>query len=51
MSYLHVSHSTLYRQMESGRLRGYKVGKNWCFYREDLRRYVGRDSKQLIKQT
>ena len=51
MSYLHVSRSTLYRLMESGRLRGYKAGKNWRFYREDLRRYVGRDSKQLIKQT
>ncbi len=51
MSYLHISRSTLYRLMKSGRLRGYKAGKNWRFYREDLRRYVGRDSKQFIKQT
>jgi excisionase family DNA binding protein len=44
MSYLRVSRSTLYRLMESGRLRGYKVGKSWRFHREDLRGCVARET-------
>jgi len=36
MRYLHVSRSTLYRFMWSGRLTGYKVGSRYRFYRADL---------------
>jgi excisionase family DNA binding protein len=44
MTYLRTSRSTLYRLMASGQLRGYKVGKSWRFYREDLRGCVARET-------
>jgi excisionase family DNA binding protein len=44
MVYLRVSRSTLYRLARSGQLLGHKVGKNWRFYHEDLRSYVGRET-------
>lgn len=36
MTFLRVSRSTLYRLMESGQLRGHKVGSTWRFYQHDL---------------
>ena len=36
MSYLRISRSTLYRLMWSNQLTGYKVGRAWRFYRNDL---------------
>ena len=37
MQYLRVSRSTVYRLMEHATLKGYKVGKTWRFYEDDLR--------------
>jgi excisionase family DNA binding protein len=37
LAFLRTSRSTLYRLMDSGQLRGHKVGNTWRFYREDLR--------------
>lgn len=34
--HLRISKSTLYRFMQSGELKGYKVGSTWRFYLSDV---------------
>jgi len=35
--FLRVSSSTIYRLLESGDLKGHKVGTKWRFFKSDLR--------------
>ncbi|MBT3377951.1 MAG: type II/IV secretion system protein [Lentisphaerae bacterium] len=39
---LDISRSTMYRLMETGKLRGFKVGRQWRFRRGDLEAYLHR---------
>lgn len=36
LAHLRISKSTLYRFMQSGELKGYKVGSTWRFYHKDV---------------
>jgi len=36
MELLKTSRQTFYRWLKSGRIRGFKAGKQWRFYRDDL---------------
>jgi excisionase family DNA binding protein len=38
--YLRVSSATLYRLMDVGKIKGYKVGSTWRFYGRDVNRLV-----------
>ena len=38
--YLKIHENTLYLKLKSGEIKGYKVGKLWRFYTEDLDKYI-----------
>jgi excisionase family DNA binding protein len=38
--YLRVSSATLYRFMDTGKIKGYKVGSTWRFYKGDVKKLV-----------
>lgn len=38
--YLKISRSTLYKQVQDGRLPGQKVGKRWRFHRAAIDRWL-----------
>lgn len=46
-TYLRVSRSTLYRFMAAGKIKGYKCGVTWRFFREDLKTLV-RGDKNVV---
>lgn len=40
MSYLKIGRTTLDRLMREGKLKGYKIGNTWRFYRIDVKKLV-----------
>jgi len=38
--YLKISRSTLYKQLQEGRLPGQKIGKRWRFHRAAIDRWL-----------
>jgi excisionase family DNA binding protein len=38
--------SAIYRLLRQGKLRAFKVGSNWCFSREAIRRLVRQEIRQ-----
>ena len=47
-SYLDISKSTLYRLLDQGRIRGFKVGRQWRFREEDLEAYLTRSPVAML---
>ena len=47
MSYLRISRSTLYRLMQTGQLKGHKLGQQWRFWRSELRACVEGGNAQI----
>lgn len=47
-AFLRVSRTTMYRLMASGRLVGYKVGRKWVFYKNDLKALVQRHGRDAV---
>lgn len=48
MIYLKISRSTLYRLVNSGHLRGYKVGSTWRFAPADIRDLLGENNTRRV---
>jgi excisionase family DNA binding protein len=47
MAFLRVSRSTLCRMIASGKIKGFHVGQNWRFKREDVQKCVETDALAL----
>lgn len=41
--YLKTTKPTLYRWINQGKIRGFKAGRQWRFYRRDLRKFLEYD--------
>ena len=42
MDLLYIGKNTLYQLLNSGQLKGFRIGKLWCIRREALRDFVER---------
>ena len=40
VDFLHTTKPTLYRWIGEGRIKGHKAGRQWRFYRHDLRKFL-----------
>lgn len=40
VAFLQTTKPTLYRWISQGRLQGFKAGRQWRFYRRDLRKFM-----------
>ena len=47
-SLLRVSHQTIYNMIKDGRLKGYKVGREWRFIKKDIDTYLLPEKSQSI---
>ena len=44
--YLRVSNQTIYNMIRDGRIKAYKVGREWRFLRSDIMAYMNNSSSQ-----
>lgn len=47
--FLRASRSKVYRLVTSGELVGHKVGRNWLFYKSELKQFVERHRSPSLK--
>ena len=45
--FLRVSNQTIYNMIRDGRIKAYKVGREWRFLRQDILSYMDRSSNEL----
>ncbi len=46
MDYLNIGRNTLYNLLNSGKLKGFRIGRNWKIPRKSLDEYVDKSIKK-----
>ncbi len=46
MDYLNIGRNTLYSLLNSGKLKGFRIGRNWKIPRKSLNEYVDKSIKK-----
>lgn len=49
--YLRVTKQTVYNMVKKGRIKAYKVGREWRFFRSDIMEYLESTSRNRILST
>ena len=49
--YLRVSKQTVYNMIKDGRIKAYKVGREWRFFRSNIMEYLESTSRNRILST
>lgn len=48
VAYLKTTKPTLYRWINQGKVQGFKAGRQWRFYRRDLRKFLEYDDPTVV---